>query len=809
MGMIGSIGEVVYKIFAEDGTGPGADSATKKMAAVGAAMTGVGVGAKLMVDDVNASFLEFDGSMTAVKALGAMSEEEFGKMKDAAIDLSTQVPVSATDVSDAMYKMVSVGYDFDTMMATIPEATKLAVGGNQELSESVDTVINVMGAYGTEAYTAADITNILAKSVGVGKWELGDFTTEMQKNVGVAAQLGMSFEDTAAANVLLQNKFTSAEEAGTAFKTMLLRLVDPKVQEDLVQLGVNVKDSEGNFVGMESVLTQLGGALGNMGGETSKAAVDLKSLGVSAFDSSGKFVGMSKVTADLNEVYSRTGALTPELSKKIESLGFKIDEKTGKITLSKKATKEYDEILGATGGNVDKMATLQKIFGTEGLRAAMALVEEKDKLKGMSAEMNDATFKENAYNTVVQSTGAQLEISKNKMEAAKIMMGEAMAPATSTLAGLTADLAGSIMMLPKPLQEVAGMGLFAAQGLAALGPLLMGLAALKGLGLAGTLGSVATGISGLGTSSIAAIAALGPLAPILAGLALGLAAVYAMKELGVFDWVYDQGAAFGGWLDETQVAVQIWQNNTASDFLAFKNNASQTFAEAGQYIANGAGTISASLGGLVSSFAGIGSSLGSYASAAFSGLGSAFYAMAGQVQGIFSQMFSAILGLITGTASGFYNAGMNIITNIVNGILAAAGGIVSAIGGALQQVRALFPFSPAKEGPLAETPNWGTWATYGMDGAATEIAAAAETQLAAPVAQATSAESSDLAASGGASSGTSAAAGGASGPITIAPGAIVINGAGQNAEEIATTVLQRLADQMAAKRTQLGYRSTS
>lgn len=244
MGMLGSLGQVAYDIIANDGTGEGSAKAQQNMMAVGAAMTGVGVGAKLMVDDVNRSFLEFDGSMTAVKALGGTSEEEFRRMREAAIDMSTQVPISAVDVSDAMYSMISVGYDFDTMMATIPEATKLAVGGNQALKESVDTVINVFGAYGTELYSAADITNILAKAVGVGKWELNDFTSEIMRNIGSGAQLGISFEELAAANVLLQNKFTSAEVAGTSMNAMLSRLINPSVIKKLEEMGVHVKEPD-------------------------------------------------------------------------------------------------------------------------------------------------------------------------------------------------------------------------------------------------------------------------------------------------------------------------------------------------------------------------------------------------------------------------------------------------------------------------------------------------------------------------------------------------------------------------------------
>jgi hypothetical protein len=87
-----------------------------------------------------------------------------------------------------------------------------------------------------------------------------------------------------------------------------------------------------------------------------------------------------------------------------------------------------------------------------------------------------------------------------------------------------------------------------------------------------------------------------------------------------------------------------------------------------------------------------------------------------------------------------------------------------------------------------------------METAATEVAAAASTNLAAPVAAGVA---------GGVAAGGRAAGGGGGDTINIAAGAIVINGAGQNAEEIANQVIAKLGQAMAGKRQQMGYRTTT
>lgn len=145
-------------------------AANRTAVAVGASMTAIGISAKLMADNVNQAYLSFESSMTEVKALGGLTETEFEAMRTAALDLSTQFPIAATDVADAMYLMISVGYEYQDMMATIPDAAALATAGSMSMAEATNSLINVMGIYGDKAGSAAEISKIFANAVGVGKY---------------------------------------------------------------------------------------------------------------------------------------------------------------------------------------------------------------------------------------------------------------------------------------------------------------------------------------------------------------------------------------------------------------------------------------------------------------------------------------------------------------------------------------------------------------------------------------------------------------------------------------------------------------
>ena len=494
-----------------------------------------------------------------------------------------------------MYNMIR-RYDFDTMMKILRKPFR---------SRSVGTWTRRSSQHGDQRIRGIRrgclfcrrVTNILAKAGGrqVGIRRLYRRNNE---NVGAAATLGIEFDELAAANVLLQNSFTSSEVAGTSLNTMLTRLVDPTVIQKLETMGVKVKDSEGNFVGLKSVLDQL------------------------------------------------------------------------------------DVALQGTGGNVEKMSILQEIFGTYGVKAAMALLEEKDALGELSGEMNDASFKSESFNTVLESTSSQLEIATNKTEAAKIAFGEAMAPAMMLTADATGLVAELISSLPDQLQSAAGMAIYAAQGFAALGPALMGLAALKSLGIGASILSIGTSLTTAAASAGAFVVAAAPLLAILAGLALGLAAVYAMNELGVFDWIYNAGYEFGGFVMGAGADFREWLDGVPGWCEEASSGAVNWFTSLPGAIGGAVASIPETVGGAFSGLVDIVGSVPGRIQALWRGRFpslQAFMALGASPEA-FSNLFTGISEFIVGLVRGS-SAGVTTSSCILSRVCSlAAGAVAGAIG---------------------------------------------------------------------------------------------------------------------------------
>ncbi|MFA7122174.1 MAG: phage tail tape measure protein, partial [Bacilli bacterium] len=203
--------------------------------------------------------------------------------------------------------------------------------------------------------------------------------------------LNIAFSDLAAYNVALQGSFASAEEAGTSFNAMLVKITTPATVAQLEEMGVAVENADGSFRDLTDIMADLGVALEGVNSDTERAAI------------------------------------------------------------------------------------VQELFGTYGQRAALSLTRQAAALPELKKEMRDLNLIEDQTNVKLDGMAQRLEIADNQMEKAKITMGQAMAPATLAAADAMGGFATALMMVPEPLQAIAGTGLTAAQSLIVIGPALAGI----------------------------------------------------------------------------------------------------------------------------------------------------------------------------------------------------------------------------------------------------------------------------------------------------------------------------------------------
>jgi hypothetical protein len=504
--------------------------------------------------------------------------------------------------------------------------------------------------------------------------------------------------------------------------------------------------------------------------------------GVNDFDLLADAVGKptDKLTAQMIPAFNAFGIAADQTGPYVDRLAFAFNTTNVPVDEFSRVMARMGPELAAAGVGIDDVSTMLVLLKDHGYEGRNAMLQ--------SMGISRAEFEAQSRALDVNSEGYARQAAQIRNENIPIndRYNTSLDNTVLGMGALTSPLTSASSLFSTLGSSIASIGL-------PLAVLLKGTA--FGEAILTSIGEAATSIGGSVTSAGTAIG--GSLAASIGvGLAAGLAGVWVLQKTGIMDSIADLGRTIessnigGKIMDSLKIALlplgalgTVINDAVAGNFDRIIPDLQKVWAQAEQAARNFGNTMRTSLGGM--DFSGSLSSI----QRLFSGIGAAFNAMAGQIRGVFSQIVSAILGIFTSVQSGFYAAGMNIITSLVNGIIAASGGIVTAIGGALSKVRALFPFSPAKEGPLAEEPNWGSYMSGTMAKAGPQVAQAAATNLAAPAAA-------------GIKAGAGGAGGGSSGGGDTFN--ITVNGADKDPKSIAMEVYQYIQAEQTAKRKQRG-----
>jgi len=145
---------------------------------------------------------------------------------------------------------------------------------------------------------------------------LTDLGEAMKYTAPVAAEYGLTLEETAKALGALANFGIKGSMAGTTMKNILLRLADPAIRSQIEALGVSVTDAEGNLRNISDILRDVGQAVEGMP-NAKKLAIFNQIFGMRAV------AGGAKLTAAefdrLNKAIDRASGTAAKTAKVMDS----------------------------------------------------------------------------------------------------------------------------------------------------------------------------------------------------------------------------------------------------------------------------------------------------------------------------------------------------------------------------------------------------------------------------------------------------------------------------------------------------------
>lgn len=242
------------------------DTGKKAATNVGASLAVVG-GAILGVAAVAVKkFAEFDAAMSQVNAVTQTTASNQKKLRDAAIEAGAATKYSATEAADAEVSLAKAGVQTaDIIGGGLAGALSLASAGEIAVADAADTAATAMTQFKLSGSEIPHLADLLAAGAGKAQGGVGDLSMALKQAGLVAAQFGLSADDTIGTLSAFASAGLIGSDAGTSFRTMLLSLANPstQAQKALDQYNISAYDAQGNFVGITKLAENLKTGLSN------------------------------------------------------------------------------------------------------------------------------------------------------------------------------------------------------------------------------------------------------------------------------------------------------------------------------------------------------------------------------------------------------------------------------------------------------------------------------------------------------------------------------------------------------------------
>ncbi|MGC4112326.1 MAG: phage tail tape measure protein [Nocardioides sp.] len=257
------------------------------------------------------SAANFDQAMSKVQAATHDSASEMDQLRAAAIKAGALTKYSASEAAEGIEALAKAGVSTkDILAGGLSGALSLAAAGNQSVGDSAETAASAMTQFRLSGSDIPHIADLLAAGAGKAQGEVSDLAMALNQAGLVASQTGLSIDETTAGLSAFASAGLIGSDAGTSFKTMLLRLTPQSQQARnlMDQLNLSAYNQQGQFIGLAKYAGVLHDRLKDMSAEQRNATLQT-------------LFGQDAIRA-ANVLYQQGAAGIESWTKKVDDQGY-------------------------------------------------------------------------------------------------------------------------------------------------------------------------------------------------------------------------------------------------------------------------------------------------------------------------------------------------------------------------------------------------------------------------------------------------------------------------------------------------------
>lgn len=216
------------------------------------------------------TFMDFEDTITGAGVKAGATGEQLERMKEKALQLGHDFPITASEAAEAMDRLAAGGFDAEQTMAAMPGIIEASVASGEDMATTSDVITSALNIWnlktGDVAENTQHVADVVQMAANVSKLGMADFGLAMQYAGAPAAALGVNIEELSTAMAIMSNNGIEASTIGTSLRSTMSRLASPpkEAAAAIDQLGLHLQNADGSFVGITEAISQMREAMDGM-----------------------------------------------------------------------------------------------------------------------------------------------------------------------------------------------------------------------------------------------------------------------------------------------------------------------------------------------------------------------------------------------------------------------------------------------------------------------------------------------------------------------------------------------------------------
>jgi len=156
--------------------------------------------------------VQFETTFSRIQGLVGLTTDEIEVMEEAARRLGPQFGKSGNEAADALFFITSAGLRGQSAIDVLEASLKGAAIGLGDVGSIANAATAAMNTYGESNLSGSDAVEALAEAVRLGQFAPEELAGALGRVIPVAAELGVSFEETTGLVAALTKGGLSASE---------------------------------------------------------------------------------------------------------------------------------------------------------------------------------------------------------------------------------------------------------------------------------------------------------------------------------------------------------------------------------------------------------------------------------------------------------------------------------------------------------------------------------------------------------------------------------------------------------------------